>query len=264
MVNILAVSDETSMHRNNLSLGVNDKVDILVNCGDLGPGYIEQLEMEFKPQMKIMVYGNHDKGAFLSDKLTNRDMTTGQDKFLPNTMRQYEKPFENKEFSDLYKSIVLNKATHTFTPGKNRSLQDRLRFAGFSGSMTEGMNKERKWPFYFTDKQAKRFARQLKNKDKWNKLFGKDFGIDIMMSHAAPDVDVFYGDLGSHHMPSEGLGDIYRELNPSLWLYGHIHPSYTKEKLDFRWKDSYMLNVVPFKFIRYDEKEKKVIDYYPR
>ncbi|MGM5484520.1 MAG: metallophosphoesterase family protein [Nanobdellota archaeon] len=268
MVNILAVSDESLIENggNYLAAEVKEKIDILVNCGDLGPIDLQKLEMDFKPSVKLMVYGNHDKGAFASNKLTNGGVTGyGRDeRFLPNNMKYKDEEFESKEFSELYKTTVLNKALHKVKPGKNNGLDDEIIFGGFSGSMTEGMNKERKWPFYFTEKKARSFAKSLKRKRKWKRLFGSDLSIDIMMSHAAPDIGGFYGDLGSHHLPSKALGEIQKEFMPSLWLYGHIHPSYTTENLDFKKKDSYILNAVPFKFIDYDEKKKKVVDYYPK
>ncbi|MFP4524077.1 MAG: metallophosphoesterase [Candidatus Woesearchaeota archaeon] len=254
MVNILAVSDETTLRGGGSTIEstVKDNVDILINCGDLPPEYIDYLTMQYRPAFNLMVHGNHDKSYY---------HIQGQQAKTPDV-----------GFSKLYSADVINKGIYKARPGRNNELINNLAIGGFSGSMTEGMNRERRWPFYFREKDAKRFVNNLKRERRWNQLLGKEYGIDIMASHAAPDIGLFEGTpdtdvlntIGSHHRPSKALGELYDEFNPALWLYGHIHSSYTTKNLDFAWKDSYMLNVVPFKLIVFDEKEKRVHDYYPK
>ncbi|MBW2983407.1 metallophosphoesterase [Candidatus Woesearchaeota archaeon] len=254
MVNILAVSDETTLRRGGSAIEstIKDNVDIIINCGDLPPEYMDYLVMHYRPAFNLMVHGNHDKSFY---------HIKGQEAKAPNV-----------GFSKLYSADVINQGIYKARPGRNNELINTLAIGGFSGSMTEGMNRERRWPFYFREKDAKKFVNNLKRERRWNQLLGKEYGIDIMASHAAPDIGLLKGTpntdilntIGSHHRPSKALGELYKEFNPALWLYGHIHSNYTTKNLDFTWKDSYMLNVVPFKLIVFDEKEKRVHDYYPK
>ena len=57
MLEILAVSDVEISELENRE---HRKIDLLINCGDLKPGYLDYLMCEFKASFGVMVLGNHD------------------------------------------------------------------------------------------------------------------------------------------------------------------------------------------------------------
>lgn len=227
MTNIIAVSDEEIyIHNSN-----NKKFDLLICSGDLSPKYVDYLMNEFKPFFSVMVHGNHDKKYY---------------------KKYYEE--ENNSFSKVYKGVyVLN---HGIVSLKKFMKKDIV-LSGFSGALSYGFR-----PFYFKEKDINRFKREIL----FNTIFkGNRYRlIDIMVSHNPPYVKNTIKKYGQSHTPSKALGEFYIKAFPKIWIYGHIHPSYYFQELDFEIryqnKISYLLNAVPYKLIKYDEEKKQVIE----
>ena len=111
MIKILAVSDSESLLDNKVELG---DIDLLINCGDLRPGYLEYLIHRYKPKKLLMTYGNHDE---LFE----------------------ENPSELGEFSKVY--LGFNILTNNFLDVENLD----LRVGGFSGARARAVGKR---PFF--------------------------------------------------------------------------------------------------------------------
>jgi Icc-related predicted phosphoesterase len=205
MLEILAVSDIENCELENTE---HKKINLLLNCGDLKPGYLDYLLCEFKVSYGVMVLGNHD------------------------TVKQYPGMYILKQDIINLKKCINKDAT----------------IACFSGALAYG---ER--PFYFQEKDVLRFKLKIGLK----KLFGKQ--IDIILSHTPPNIQGICQNKIGYHKSSIKLGEVYKISRPSMWLYGHVH----YQCLDVKINDSYVLNAVPFKFITYDEMEKKVMKVYP-
>lgn len=225
MIHILAVSDE----KKELQKEGHKNIDLLVNCGDLEPGYLEYLINEFNPCFSVMVYGNHDEKYF----------------------KENETP--EKGFSQKYKGtfIVNNQIINI-----KKCIHKELTIAGFPGVPSYG-----KKPFHFKEKDVMPFKIKLQI----NQLLGTR--LDVIISHAQPYIEEVFKEKDYYHQPSKKFGEIYNLYFPSIWLYGHVHPCQFRDcfdvKLTRKNKQSYILNAVPYKFITYDEITKTVVDVYP-
>ncbi|BBE30805.1 hypothetical protein OSSY52_09460 [Tepiditoga spiralis] len=222
MIKILAVSDVEK----NLINKKKEKVDLLINCGDLSPGYTDYLINEFKVSFGVMIHGNHDK------------------RYYKNSV--YDE--ENLKFSNIYKGfLVLN---YGYINLKNY-INKNIKIAGFSGALSHGEK-----PFHFKEKDVKLIKNKLCSKVYGNKK------IDFFISHTPPKLINTIKDYDDYHKPSYKLGRLFQKIFPNVWLYGHIHKNYTIDLLDFKIngkKISYLLNTVPYKFIDYDEELKRII-----
>ncbi|MFP4117765.1 MAG: metallophosphoesterase [Candidatus Woesearchaeota archaeon] len=227
MVRILAVSDEELISGREAVIDnyVTEDIDVLLNCGDVSPSYLEYIIMKFKPMNTIMVHGNHDKVFYAADK---------------------DKIEDDNGFSGVYQgSYVLTDGLYQM---ENPNDGTKLNICGFSGAYAYG-----EWPFYYDEKRASKFVKSLGMKDFFNNLDQ----LDIMMSHSAPKIDDYLPDVDHHHRPSEEIAQIHKKFKPRMWFYGHIHPRYTDEELDHKIEDegseTYLINAVPFKVIEYDK-----------
>ncbi len=226
MVRILAVSDEEMISGRDVVIDdyVDEEIDVLLNCGDISPSYMEYLINRYKPWSTVMVHGNHDR-VFYADRKDEIETEDG--------------------FSTVYQgAYVLTNGLYQIDDAE-KGLQ--LNICGFSGAYARG-----DWPFYFDEKRATKFVKSLSVKDFFNRLDQ----LDIMMTHSAPRIDDILPDVDSHHKPSEEIAKIHKEFKPRMWFYGHIHPRYTHEQLDHVIEDdggvTYLLNTVPFKVVEYD------------
>lgn len=228
MIEIIAVSDE---ERNYISKKIKG-CDILLGCGDLSPGYLDFLLNALKPKISYMIYGNHDK------------------KYFKNLF-----DVELSGYSRIYKGLIILH-NQVINIRRDLDIESNLYISGFSGAFSYG-----KKPFNFTERDVKVFKRMLQRKN----IFGFINNIDIIITHAVPGLEnLFEKDMDSYHKGSKIMADIYRKIFPKIWFYGHIHPRYTDQILNFRVhyknKISYLLNVVPYKYVKYDEKKKEVIE----
>lgn len=227
MIDIMCVSDEEVFLQNK----ENRKIDLLISAGDLSPGYLDYLVNEFKPTFSIMVHGNHDK------------------KFFSKT---YEE--ENYSFSKVYKGIyVLNHGIINLKKFINKDIV----VAGFSGALSYGYR-----PFHFSENDVLKFKREIFFKSSFR---GNEYKfIDIMVTHNAPYVKGTIQRYSQSHPPSINLGKLFYSLRPKIWIYGHIHPRYGQQELDFVIENSkhkcYLINAIPYKFIKYDEENKEVVE----
>ena len=148
MVNILAVSDWELGSGRGLSIEkqINPKkydVDIILNCGDLSPSYLEYLTCLYSPAEKIMVHGNHDM------------------KYYPRINDGSEQHKKKGYYSEIYQGMmILNNGTYNLKKDDFSFLNENLMIAGFSGANAHG-NK----PFFFKEGQARQFAYALKIKN---------------------------------------------------------------------------------------------------
>jgi Icc-related predicted phosphoesterase len=282
MVKILAVSDEELHPLRNESIEDllppdENEVDILLNCGDLSPHYLEYLIDKYRPKTRLMVHGNHDEDDYhlLKQKENQKEVqqeiqrTAGR---APSSQGSNH-TFRNSGYSKLYLGMyVLNKDIYTINSEDSiNNAKDDMTIAGYSGINIP--NKGDK-PFYFKKRDVNRFVRELMLKRFFGKYLGTSFnGIDIMMSHSAPKIrKEVPPDIDYYHRPSRELGRIYHEFHPKIWFYGHIHPTNTGgeqiDTLDYKIRSkkgtTFLLNTVPFKYIEFDELEGKVKDVYPK
>ncbi|KAF2956196.1 metallophosphoesterase [Marinitoga sp. 38H-ov] len=228
MLDIVAVSDEERVY-------ISNKIkncDILLGCGDLSPGYLDFLMNILKPKISLMIYGNHDKKYFKN--LYNVELTG---------------------FSKTYKGLEI--IHQDIINLKNKlNINKNVYISGFSGAYSYG-----KKPFHFSEKDAKIFKRILGRK----KAFKLIKDIDIIITHSPPGLEnLFEKDISAFHKGSSIMANIYMKYFPKIWFYGHIHPRYTDQILNFRIhyknKISYLLNSVPYKYVRYDEEKKEVVE----
>ncbi|MFP4403156.1 MAG: metallophosphoesterase family protein, partial [Nanoarchaeota archaeon] len=230
MVRILAVSDEETLYKKSFTNKKFKNIDILVSCGDLSPSYLEYIVHKTMPTHRIMIHGNHDNIYF---------------------PHNYE--HKSKGYSDIFKGMhVLNNDFYKIDK-KEYNLDENLVIAGFYGANAHGSE-----PFFLDEKKLNFFAKKMKFKD-----FFLNYNLPkIILSHCAPNVNNLFKNIDSFHKPSNALGEIYNNFPPNLWFYGHIHPRYTKQKLDFKIntnnKNTYILNTVPYKIIDYDFKLNKI------
>ncbi|MCP5454699.1 MAG: metallophosphoesterase [Thermotogae bacterium] len=223
MLSIMCASDVEKNIRNDRKRNV----DILVGCGDLSPGYMDYLMSEFRPSVGVLIHGNHDE--------------------------KYYRPYyseRNLKFSNIYKGfIIINNGVINL---KNFLGKDFF-IAGFSGAMSYGDK-----PFHFSEKEVKHFYKKLSKIKYMNKKF------DMIVSHHPPYMENTLPDSDEYHKPSKELGKIYRSFFPPVWLYGHLHRNYTKSDFDFEihknGEKSYMINSIPYKFMEYDEENKKILN----
>ncbi len=140
---------------------------------------------------------------------------------------------------------VLNGGVCSFKHGDTE-----ISVGGYSGAPAYGNS-----PFFFSDAAVKSYIRKLKIKN-----FFKDCGIDIMISHSAPCFEGFDPKIGAFHEPSSLLAEIAGILSPRLWFYGHIHPRYTPECLDFYVNElnMYLINAIPYVYLLYDPETREV------
>lgn len=262
MVKILAVSDHELVNKKNekIKKKVRDNIDILIGCGDLSPGYLEYLIDTFRPPERIMVYGNHDKDFITQKKHIDTDLLKMNYNFRQLTSEN--KTLSTNGYSDTYQGMyVLNKGTYLIEKSGPKNVSEDIVIGGFSGALAHGQS-----PFYFKEKDAKKFYNELSRKKKMPNLLNDFEGIDIMISHSAPNVRGIIPDVDSHHITSRWLGNIFEEFKPKLWLYGHIHPFSTKQDLsitiDEDGESHHIINAIPFKIIDYDEVNKKVRKIY--
>ncbi|MFP4423934.1 MAG: metallophosphoesterase [Candidatus Woesearchaeota archaeon] len=222
MINILAVSDEEVLRDKEITF---PRIDLLLGCGDLSPGYMEFLIDRYRPPGRIMTHGNHDDIYF-----------------------QDSEPV-NMEYSRLYCGMfTITEGIHTISKDDLPESERDLHLAAYSGACAYGDR-----PFYFSENDAASWIRNLK----WKDFFG-NVRMDIMISHTPPALEgVPYIDF--FHRPSKNLAQICERFSPSLWFYGHIHSTYTDKPLDFYYEDTqtHLLNASPFKFIQYDESSQK-------
>ncbi|MCF8045421.1 MAG: metallophosphoesterase [Desulfarculaceae bacterium] len=199
-----------------------ERVDMLISCGDLPPSYTEVLIHRYAPQHRVMTYGNHDE-IFFHDKNPASDC-----------------------YCRVYKGMyVLDGGVCTFKEGDSE-----IAVGGYSGAPAYGNN-----PFFFSESAVKSYIRKLKFKN-----FFKDCGIDIMISHSAPFFEGFHPNIGAFHEPSASLAEAAGILNPRLWFYGHIHPRYTPEILNFYVENlnMYLINAIPYVYVVYDPETREV------
>lgn len=223
MIDIISVSDEEVTLKNR----EHKNYDLLIGCGDLSPGYMDYVNNEFKPSLSIMVHGNHDK------------------KYFPEVYKE-----ENEKYSDIYKGfLVLNKSLINL----KRYIKKDINIMAFSGALSYGIK-----PFHISEKDTAKFKRDINIK----MLLKRIKNIDIVATHNPPLIENTIKKFDRYHIPSKNFGDMYKQIFPKLWLYGHIHRAYTINQLDFKLRKenmiSYMINSVPYQKIKYDE-EKKII-----
>lgn len=227
MVDIICVSDEEIFIQNK----DKRKIDILISAGDLSPGYLDYLINEFKPAFSIMVHGNHDKKYF---------------------SKSYKE--ENYSFSKVYKGVyVLNQGVINL----KKFIDKDIVVAGFSGALSYGYR-----PFHFSESDVNKFKREITFKKSFR---GSEYKIiDIMVTHTPPYIPGTIQRFSQSHPPSKNLGDLFYSLRPKIWIYGHIHPRYGQQELDFVIENfdhkCYLINAIPYKFIKYDEEKKEVIE----
>ncbi|PNR95678.1 metallophosphoesterase family protein [Petrotoga olearia] len=226
MIDIIAISDEEVYLTNK----DKKKFDLLICGGDLSPQYMDYVINEFKPSLSLMVHGNHDKKYY----------------------KLYEE--ENNSFSKVYKgAYILN---HGIVNLKKFIGKDII-VAGFSGALAHGYR-----PFYFKESDINKFKREIL----FNTIFkgGKNKQIDIMITHNPPYIKNTIKKYGQSHTPSRALGEFYLRALPKIWIYGHIHPRYHFQELDFEIKFlnnvSYLINAVPYKLIKYNDEKKEIIE----
>jgi uncharacterized protein len=230
MVRILAISDEEKLYNSSFNNKKLNNIDILVSCGDLSPNYLEFIIHKTMPKHRIMVHGNHDKIYF-----------------------PFNYEHVNEGYSDIFKGMyVLNNAFYEIDK-KEFNLKKDLSIVGFSGANAYGIE-----PFFLNKKKINSFHRKNKIKD-----FFLNYNLPkIVLSHCAPDINNLFNGIDSFHKPSKSLANIYNLFLPNLWFYGHIHPNYTNQKLDFKIivnnKPTYLLNAVPYKVVDYDFKQNKI------
>lgn len=228
MIEIVAVSDE---ERNYIPKKIK-KCDILLGCGDLSPGYFDYLLNTLKPKISYMIYGNHDK------------------KYFKNIF-----DVELNGYSNTYKGLAI--IHNDIKNLKNvLNLKSNLFIVGFSGAFSYG-----KKPFHFSEKDVIPFKRKLQ-RSKTLKLIKN---IDILITHSPPGLEnMFEKEISSYHKGSKNMALIYKKYFPKIWFYGHIHPRYTDQKLNFKIhyknKVSYLLNTVPYKYVKYDEEKKEILE----
>ncbi|WP_129409740.1 metallophosphoesterase family protein [Marinitoga lauensis] len=228
MIEIVAVSDE---ERNYIPKKIK-KCDMLLGCGDLSPGYLDYLLNTLMPKISYMIYGNHDK------------------KYFKNLFE-----VELSGYSKIYKGLSILHS-QLVNAKKDLGIESDLYITGFSGAFSYG-----KKPFHFSEKDVKPFKRTLQIKKTFN--FIKN--IDIIITHSIPGLEnLFEKEISSYHKGSKVMANIYKKFFPKIWFYGHIHPRYTDQILNFRvhhnGEISYLLNVVPYKYVKYDEKTKEAIE----
>ncbi|GAB6188953.1 metallophosphoesterase family protein [Marinitoga arctica] len=228
MIEILAVSDE---ERNYLPKKIK-KCDILFGCGDLSPGYFDYLLNTLKPKVSYMIYGNHDKKYFKN--IFDVDLSG---------------------YSSVYKGLIILHE-NIINLKKELNIKNNLYIGGFSGAFSYG-----KRPFHFSEKDVKSFKRKLQRNK--NFKFVKD--IDIIITHSPPGLgNMFEEEISTYHRGSKLMGLIYKKFFPKIWFYGHIHPRYTDQLLNFiihhKDKKSYLLNAVPYKYVKYDETRKEIVE----
>lgn len=224
MIDIISVSDVEQ----NIKNKERKTYDILIGCGDLSPGYMDYIASEFKARFSLMIHGNHDE-------------------------KYYKKPYkeENESYSRVYKGFyILN---HGIINTKKYIKKEAI-IAGFSGALSYG-----KLPFHFCEKDITKFKRELSIK----MLLKRQNSLDIMITHTPPLIKNTIEKFDRYHQPSEKLSELYEKYSPNLWLYGHLHRNYSFQDFDFLLKknnkDTYLINTEPVKFIKYDEKTKKVV-----
>ncbi|WGS64370.1 metallophosphoesterase family protein [Marinitoga aeolica] len=228
MIEIVAVSDE---ERNYLPKKIK-KCDILLGCGDLSPGYLDYLLNTLSPKIGYMIYGNHDK------------------KYFKNLFE-----VELSGYSNIYKGmIILHEEIENLK--KRLNIKSNVYIGGFSGAFSYG-----KKPFHFSEKDVKPFKRKLQR----NRNFKFIKNIDILITHSPPGLEnMFEKEVSSYHKGSKLMELIYKKFFPKIWFYGHIHPRYTDQLLNFivhyKGKKSYLLNVVPYKYVKYDEIKKEIVE----
>lgn len=224
-IKILAVSDEELIEGHEAVIGdeIDDEIDLLVNCGDLSPSYLEYLINRFFPKQSLMVYGNHDSVFFNG----NDEPSSGY----------------NLTYQGVY---VLEEDTTSVLS----QYENPISIAGFSGAMAYG---ER--PFFFDENDAKKFVKKMKRKNFFN-----NFNIDIMMSHTPPQIDNKIESVDFFHSPSDELGKLLDFFSPKIWFYGHIHPRYTNSQLDFEIDGMHLINCVPYKIIEYDMDNQELVN----
>lgn len=228
MIDIVAVSDE---ERSYISKRIK-KCDILLGCGDLSPGYLDFLLNTLKPKIAYMIYGNHDK------------------KYFKNL---YD--VELSGYSKIYKGLIILH-NQLINVKSVLDIESDIYITGFSGAFSYGRK-----PFYFSEKDAKTFKKVLQRKN----LFNFIKNIDIIITHSVPGLEnLFEKEISAFHKGSKIMANIYKKNFPKIWFYGHIHPRYTDQILNFKVhyknKISYLLNVVPYKYVKYDEKKKEIIE----
>ncbi len=282
MVKILAVSDEELHPLRNESiedfLPPNEtEVDILLNCGDLSPHYLEYLVEKYRPKTRLMVHGNHDEAYYhqVQKQEQEREIQRQKEHTFGNATSpaHNRSTFRDSGYSNVYLGMyVLNKDIYTINSENTvNSAIDDITIAGYSGI---NIPSKGKLPFYFKKKDVHRFLRELNLKQFFGKYLGTRFtGIDIMMSHSAPKIKKGTPpDIDFYHKPSKELGRIYHEFHPKVWFYGHIHPTHTGgqdiDTLDYKIRSkkgtTFVLNTVPFKYIEYDEYNGTVTNIYPK
>jgi hypothetical protein len=220
MIKILAVSDLEYLADNKVEL---EDIDLLINCGDLRPGYLEYLIHRYRPKKSVMTYGNHDK-AYEDSSL------------------------QPDEFSQVYRGF--NILTNNFL-----DIDDlNIRIGGFSGARARGES-----PFYYTKSDAKKFYKKLHLINYFSNMLGlKNKETDIFISHHPPNIDNLIPDIGQYHKPCNQLGKIFNLLKPKIWFYGHIEPRYTNEQLDFKYQGSNIINCSPYKYVEIENGEVRV------
>ncbi|KLO22262.1 MULTISPECIES: metallophosphoesterase family protein [unclassified Marinitoga] len=228
MLEIVAVSDE---ERGYLPKKIK-KCDVLLCCGDLSPGYLDYLLNTLNPKISYMIYGNHDK------------------KYFKNLF-----DVELSGYSKTYKGLII---IHEKIENLKRvlNIESNIYIGGFSGAFSYG-----KKPFHFAEKDAKNFEKILSRKKRLN--FIKQ--LDILITHSPPGIEnMFEKEISSYHKGSKNMALIYKKYFPKIWFYGHIHPRYTDQKLNFKIhyknKVSYLLNTVPYKYVKYDEEKKEILE----
>lgn len=246
MVTILSISDEELIQGRNVTLDkeIPDdiSIDILVNCGDISPSYLEYLQFTYTPKERIMVHGNHDSTYYTS---------------------QDQHP-ERGYYSSVYQGMfILNQGEYTI-PHTQFSTDKDITVLGYSGAKAHGTR-----PFFFTDDEATSYFRRMKRLYTLKNLFSKNLDpYNIILSHAAPRIHDVIPEIDTFHDPSDGLAHFFYTYPPDLWFYGHIHPRYTNEPLDFVYtfphKKTHILNTVPYKVIDYDPHNGDVEVLFPK
>ncbi len=214
---IVAVSDEEIRFRPD----ARETCDLLVNCGDLSPHYLENVLDRFSPRFSLMVHGNHDNRYFISSDHT----CSG--------------------YGEVYKGLfILRKKVIAL----KKHLGKNLYVAGFSGSRSYG-----DFPFHFEENMARKFRKKLERRS----LIGMLPRIDIMLSHTPPHLDNVFAEVDNFHAPSVELRGILDRFFPPLWFYGHLHPNYYKIPLNFKIirnnRICYLINTVPVRQVEIDE-----------
>ncbi len=211
MVRILVVADEIVPSLYSPSVQTI-KPDLIVAAGDLPWDYLDFLESSLNVPL-VFVPGNHDPEV----EKKNRSGLCMRDGMPCSSVQPY--------------GGINVDGTVAEVAG--------LRIAGLGGCV-----RYRPGPNQYSQRQYAWKARRLVRKAR--RAFGRDSGIDILLTHAPP-----FGLGDEQDRPHVGVHALHRvlaELQPRWHLHGHIHP-YGVARPDRQVGRTTIRNVVPWKIM---------------